>query len=100
MPDELGGLRWSERVDSPEFGNCVVQSEHHPILARQIRVLQADPRVLIHPEVLAEIMRHPPDDPVTFRDDCIRIRGVNRTVVYRIIDWLEDRQMFVGEWPD
>lgn len=82
------------------FGDCVVQSEQDPLHGRRLRVLQADPQVLVAPEVLDEVAANPPGFPATFDGEFLRIQGTNRKVIYRIGEYLPDRRAYVAEWPD
>ena len=87
-----------------------------------IRIDQADPRILISGELLATIARFgdsdldgdwlvlnarldttgcsPPPWHATYRGAVLRVRGVNRQVVYRITDYLPRIHGYIGEWPD
>ena len=88
------------------YGECVVTLIADPVEGAQIRIDRADPVVLISPELLDEMRSNPPDYPATFDGHVLRIRGVNRTVVYRIRDVMEPVPgnpgcwNYVGEWPD
>jgi len=72
----------------------------------QLRVDRADPVVRISPEVLAEMPAS--GAPATYdpRSRLLRVRGVNRTVVYLIREALEPvpgcpgQWHYIGEWPD
>jgi hypothetical protein len=64
-----------------------------------IRVDRADPRILISEEALRDFREH----EVLCGEvdgDILRIRGVNRAVVYRIRNYLPDQRAYVLEWPD
>jgi hypothetical protein len=68
-----------------------------------LRVLQADPKILIGGEVLEELRagRHHPD--VTLDGDVLTINGINRKVIYRIGEQRDgdfQRDQFPAEWPD
>ena len=88
------------------YGECVLTRLDDPIEGMQLRIDRADPVVLISPQLLDEMRRNPPDYPATFDGEVVRIRGVNRTVIYRIRDVLEPvfghlgYWNYVGEWPD
>ena len=90
------------------FGECIVTRVQVGNLTGpdELRIDRADPVVLISPELLDEVRQNPPDSPATFDGRVLRIRGVNRTVVYRIRDVLEPvpgmpgHWNYVGEWPD
>ena len=87
------------------YGECIVTRIDDPLEGMQLRIDHADPRVLISPELLEEIAANPPGSPATFDGEVLRIRGTNRTVVYRITgrvlngdNWRDP--CVVGEWPD
>jgi hypothetical protein len=88
-----------------------------------IRVGQADPRVLISGELLDAVARSgdsgilagnwlalnarldtagcmPPPWRATYTGAVLRIEGVNRTVVYRITEYVPRVNAYIGEWPD
>jgi hypothetical protein len=88
-----------------------------------IRVDQADPRVLISGELLDAVARFgdsghragnwlalnarldttgcmPPPWRATYVGAVLRIEGVNRTVIYRITEYVPSVHGYIGEWPD
>jgi hypothetical protein len=88
-----------------------------------IRVDHADPRVLISGELLDAVARFgdsgvlagdwlalnarldtagcmPPPWRATYVGAILRIDGVNRTVIYRITDYVPRVNGYIGEWPD
>lgn len=72
-----------------------------------VRVERADPRILISAELLDSIARDQPPqarlDPVastTCSGAVLRITGVNRTVIYRIGQYLPAVHGYLAEWPD
>lgn len=87
-----------------------------------IRIDHADPRILISGEVLDSIARFadiglpvdcvtlnawldttgcmPPPWRATYRGAILKIGGVNRTVIYRITEYLPSIHGYIGEWPD
>jgi len=88
-------------------GECILTRLDDPIKGTQIRVDHADPVIRITPELLAQVPAPgEPDWPATFDGKVLRIRGVNRTVVYRIRDIMEPvpghpgHWDYIGEWPD
>lgn len=92
---------------SDEYGSCVVTRIDDPVEGVQMRIDRADPVIRISPEVLADTP--PPSDggwPASFDGKVLRLRGINRTVIYRIRDMLEPRPGafgqwdYIGEWPD
>lgn len=103
----MSGQSWYRCIvgaDPQAFGDCVVQSERHPLDGWALRILRADPRVLVDAAVLGQILNNHPDHPVQAipQQDAVylRIRGVNRTVVYRIGEYLPERRAYVAQWPD
>jgi hypothetical protein len=86
------------------YGECIVTRLDDPVEGVQFRIDRADPVVRITPELLARIPA--PDWPAAFDGKVLRIRGVNRTMVYRIRDvmepvpWLPGHWDYIGEWPD
>ena len=78
-----------------------------------VRVDRADPRILVSGELLDEIARDPgppawldttgcapPPYRATYTGAVLRIEGVNRTVVYRITEYIPAIHAYIGEWPD
>lgn len=90
-----------------EIGDCVV-SNH----CGQLLILQADPRTLIHPEVLAEMRagRLPWARVLQGPDgELVWIQGANRSVLYRILGQVppfpgaatDPRTWpYLAQWPD
>jgi hypothetical protein len=77
----------------------------------QIRVDHADPRILISAELLCgvepyvspHVSPHVSLDTVSDRTligALLRIRGVNRTVIYQITEYLPRVNGYIGQWPD
>jgi hypothetical protein len=82
-------------------GECIVTS----LADGSIRVDRADPRVLISGELLDDIMRHPAEHAwcESTADDggvLLKIEGVNRTVVYRVTEYVAPIHGYIAEWPD
>ena len=74
-----------------------------------IRIIHAPPRILISAELLDTIAHGGSPwaalDPLggcdlTYVGGVLKIHGVNRTVVYRITDYVLRVNAMVGEWPD
>ena len=80
-----------------------------------IRIDQADPRILISEELLDSTIGIPnrylplPNVQVDLtgcspRDGCVgailKINGVNRTVIYRIAEFVPRIHAYIAEWPD
>jgi hypothetical protein len=71
------------------------------------RVDQADPRVLISAELLDAVNGAGPRTPwldlaarATYDGELLKIHGVNRTVIYRIGEYVHRAHCYIGEWPD
>jgi hypothetical protein len=64
----------------------------------ELRILHADPRVLLPNELLDDVRRGGLSSPATLDGDILRIAAVNRTVVYRLGD--RTARGTVAEWPD
>lgn len=71
-----------------------------------IRIDRADPRILISAE-LVEAFRTDPHPAVQFdllgpglSFALVKIHGVNRKVIYRIVDYVPRVNGYIGEWPD
>ena len=76
-----------------------------------IRIDHADPRVLISAELLAKLYVTPSPDVYLQWDELgcarafwsgalLKFFGVNRTVVYRIGEYVPRARGYIGEWPD
>ena len=79
-----------------------------------IRIDQADPRILISAELLAEAFVAPaPGVSLSAGQETwarngtpfwggavLKIEGVNRTVIYRIGEYVPRVRGYIGEWPD
>lgn len=78
----------------------------------RVRIVRADPRILISAEVLAETFVQPapgvslsqpsdgPNGTPFWEGAVLLIEGVNRTVVYRIGEYVPCVRGYIGEWPD
>lgn len=91
---------------SETFGDCIMTTCRDPETGQiSLTIDQADPRILISPELLDK-WEDRPDFPASFDGKVLRIYGTNRTVIYRIRDVLEPVPghlgywNYVGEWPD
>jgi hypothetical protein len=90
--------RWLDRTYG---GTCIVSDRIIPETGqREIHIDRADPRIQIADELLDEVRagNHHPD--VTLDGDLLKVRAVNRTVIYRIGVHIPDRQGHTAEWPD
>jgi hypothetical protein len=79
-----------------------------------IRVDHADPRILISGELLREalfatwpgvslstgLLRQDRNGTPFWEGAVLRIEGVNRTVIYRITEYVPSVNVYIGEWPD
>ena len=89
-----------------DYFELMVTRVDDPLNGPQLRIDRADPVVRLTPEFLAELPRPPSNWPATFDGEILRIRGVNRTVIYRIRELLEPvpgwpgAWDYIGEWPD
>ena len=84
-------------------GSCITTA----LADGTFRIDHADPRVLISAELIDDITDHPTENAFvdltgceTFIGGLLKISGVNRTVIYRLTDWIPAIRSFVGEWPD
>jgi hypothetical protein len=84
-------------------GECITTS----LPGGGIRVDRADPRVLISAELLdAMVDGASPGCWVDLAGCCtydgalLKIRAVNRTVIYRIITYVPSVRGYIGEWPE
>ena len=73
-------------------------------LEPRLLVKRADPRVKIVGDLVREAQTARPgldDRPLAQVDgDLFRINADNRTVVYRLVEYLEDEDVYLAEWPD
>ena len=85
------------------YGECRLTSLHDACGSlERLRIDQADPRVLIAREVLEQMPSPDPDWPLpaTFDGETVRIRGENRSVIYRVGRYLPELGCYEAEWPD
>jgi len=75
----------------------------------ELRIDHADPRILISGKLLARIfiepvrgvsLAPPPDDTPGLKGALLHIHGVNRTVIYRIAEYVPRVDAYIAEWPD
>ena len=74
------------------------------------RIDHSDPRILISAEVLDAMVEDRWNGGVAFRPGTsgrttymgalLKIADVNRTVIYRITEWLPRIRAYIAEWPD
>lgn len=91
-------------------GECIVTR----LPGGNFRIDQADPRILISAEVLVEafiapssgvslntdMVREGPNGTPFWEGAVLTIRGVNRTVIYSIGEYVSRVRGYIGEWPD
>lgn len=74
------------------------------LLEPRLLVKRADPRVKIVGNLIREAKTTRPgldDRPLAQVDgDLFRINAHNRTVVYRLVEYLEGEDVYLAEWPD
>ena len=94
-------------------GECILTRTDDPIHGPSLHIDHADPRVLITAELLHEVtdapmpgvsLTWPSPPPASGRflyvGAILTIRGVNRTVIYRIGEYVPRVGGYIGEWPD
>jgi hypothetical protein len=91
-------------------GECILTT----MADGRARIDHADPRILISAELLVEsfivpapgvslnsdMMREGPNGTPFWEGAVLKIEGVNRTVIYRIGEYVPRVRGYVGEWPD
>jgi hypothetical protein len=85
-------------------GGCHLTRIDDPIDGPRLQIDHADPRVTISAELLGEIEDAQARDMafpgVSLRDGVLRIEAINRTVIYRIGEYLAPIHAYAAEWPD
>lgn len=97
------------RPDNLPRGECIMTSLYAEDGTQTgIRIDHADPRILIsaemivqtafraHPSVELDLSRAAGD----YVGAVLHIRGVNRTVIYRITEYVPAVHAYIAEWPD
>lgn len=97
--------------DLPQ-GECILRG-HYDVHGRleSVEITRADPRVLISAELLGHVAASPspagsltmadgPNGTPFFAGALLKIEGVNRTVIYRIGEYIPAVHGYVAEWPD
>lgn len=91
---------------STGYGECIVSQRYDDdgFLAG-LWIEEASPRILASPELLKAIEDDTAGWPATLEDGVLKIRGINRTVIYKITgrvlngdNWRDP--CVVMEWPD
>jgi hypothetical protein len=92
-------LAWGPRlaIAREDYGECRL-TRIDDMDGSRIEVIRADPRVLIDAAVLQDRERWLPC--ATLVDGILRIEAANRTVIYRIGQYLPDHDAWEAEWPD
>ena len=92
---------------SDAYGECVITRLYDRADGVALRVDRADPRILINAELVDEIADNPGPAAVLDASGCetyigalLKIRAVNRNVIYRLTGWLPRERAFIAEWPD
>lgn len=96
------------RPDNLPRGECIMTSLYAEDGTQTgIRIDHADPRILISSEVLDAVVDKaggawPPDlaGCATFDGILLKVHGVNRTVVYRLTEYVAAVNGYIAEWPD
>jgi len=63
-------------------------------------VVEAAPRTLVSEEMLDQVRSGGGRPEVTLEGDMLKVRARNRTLIYRIGEYLPERHAYVAEWPD
>lgn len=84
-------------------GTCELTMTRGRTLEEELLVGRADPRVTIVGDVVRKAQSAPSrlhGPPYMEMDgDLLRINGDNRTVVYRLVEYHKDKDVFLAEWP-
>ena len=95
-------------------GECIITRIDDPVHGPKLHIDHADPRVLISAELLSEafiapvpgvslntdMVREGPNGTPFWEGAVMTIRGINRTVIYRITGYVPRVHGYIGEWPD
>lgn len=100
------------RPDGLPQGECRVTRVDDVAHGVRLRIDHADPRILISSELLAEAFMRPEagvsvsapqpgrNGTPFWQGAVLRVEAVNRTVVYRMVEYLPSVRGYIGEWPD
>lgn len=88
MPDSAGTLQ------DYELGDVIFTS-----VGDRFRIDHADPRALVSASLLDE-WRRGDQEGITVNGDLLYLSGINRTVIYRILEPHPYRFAYCIEWPD
>jgi hypothetical protein len=66
----------------------------------EFKILQADPRISITAESIDRFRGGYGHPAITLVGDVLTIRGTNRTVVYRLAEYMLKQNYYRAEWPD
>lgn len=86
-------------------GECIMTQLYDEHRQRAgIRIDRADPRILISAELLEMIGRGEGAPGISLEPHwtggILKISGVNRTVIYRVTDYVPRVHGYIAEWPD
>jgi len=96
----MGDRPWGP-ADLDKVGECVLSTYYCPETNRyQLRIDRADPIIWVSPDVVAELLARQPETFVEVDGDLLTLAGANRTVVYRVGEYVPDRHVYVCRWPD
>lgn len=91
-------------ADQETIGECLLTTFDDPRRIKRVRIDRADSVIRIHAELLDEIhTAQAKDDPglyASLADGLLTIHGSNRTVVYRIGEYLAEQNVYVGHRLD
>lgn len=109
-PPELTVQPGYSRPGSLPRGECIITRLDDPVHGARLRIDHADPRILISAELLEAAATSPVDGvsldesactrPVNRVGAVLRVEAVNRTIVYRMVEYLPSVRGYIAEWPD
>jgi hypothetical protein len=69
-------------------------------IGRDLVIDKADPCILIAGTFIKRWLQGQHHPSVSLTENVVRIKASNRTVIYRLIEYLPDRDAYIAEWPD
>jgi hypothetical protein len=94
-------------------GDCLMTRLYGEDGSIRLRIDHADPRILISAELLDDVAGKPSDSVALDTTGCcdcmmqddytkavLKITAVNRTVIYRITEYVPPVHAYIAEWPD
>lgn len=88
-------------------GDCIMTRLYGDDGTIRLRIDHADPRILISAELLDGVADHPTPHArldlagcTTYDGAVLKISAVNRTVIYRITEYVPAIHGYIAEWPD